>query len=202
MEDYKVIINDADEEIDEEELRRLIDEALNKTTTIQEIIAVKKQELQETKEMYSELKTDFRKTKSILKKLIIRLRVSSVILTYYTGTAMLMGLSNSKEDFINIKKYIKENVKGIKEDLKLIDSLEKAFRSLTKYNIADKLEEIAEILIHLVNKTTLREKSTAKKMYELSSKLKGFNMIPSTLEERQIEETDLEIKKLTMELGL
>ncbi len=202
MEDYKVIINDADEEIDEEELRRLIDEALNKTTTIQEIIAVKEQELQETKEMYSELKTDFRKTKSILKKLIIRLRVSSVILTYYTGTAMLMGLSNSKEDFINIKKYIKENVKGIKEDLKLIDSLEKAFRSLTKYNIADKLEEIAEILIHLVNKTTLREKSTAKKMYELSSKLKGFNMIPSTLEERQIEETDVEIKKLTMELGL
>lgn len=202
MEDYKVIINDTDEEIDEEELRRLIDEALNKTTTIQEIIAVKKQELQETKEMYSELKTDFRKTKSILKKLIIRLRISSVILTYYTGTAMLMGLSNSKEDFINIKKYIKENVKGIKEDLKLIDSLEKAFRSLTKYNIADKLEEIAEILIHLVNKTTLREKSTAKKMYELSSKLKGFNMIPSTLEERQIEETDLEIKKLTMELGL
>ncbi len=202
MEDYKVIINDTDEEIDEEELRRLIDEALNKTTTIQEIIAVKEQELQETKEMYSELKTDFRKTKSILKKLIIRLRVSSVILTYYTGTAMLMGLSNSKEDFINIKKYIKENVKGIKEDLKLIDSLEKAFRSLTKYNIADKLEEIAEILIHLVNKTTLREKSTAKKMYELSSKLKGFNMIPSTLEERQIEETDVEIKKLTMELGL
>ena len=202
MEDYKVIINDTDEEIDEEELRRLIDEALNKTTTIQEIIAVKKQELQETKEMYSELKTDFRKTKSILKKLIIRLRISSVILTYYTGTAMLMGLSNSKEDFINIKKYIKENVKGIKEDLKLIDSLEKAFRSLTKYNIADKLEEIAEILIHLVNKTTLREKSTAKKMYELSSKLKGFNMIPSTLEERQIEETDDEIKKLTMELGL
>ena len=202
MEDYKVIINDTDEEIDEEELRRLIDEALNKTTTIQEIIAVKKQELQETKEMYSELKTDFRKTKSILKKLIIRLRISSVILTYYTVTAMLMGLSNSKEDFINIKKYIKENVKGIKEDLKLIDSLEKAFRSLTKYNIADKLEEIAEILIHLVNKTTLREKSTATKMYELSSKLKGFNMIPSTLEERQIEETDLEIKKLTMELGL
>lgn len=202
MEDYKVIINDTDEEIDEEELRRLIDEALNKTTTIQEIIAVKEQELQETKEMYSELKTDFRKTKSILKKLIIRLRVSSVILTYYTGTAMLMGLSNSKEDFINIKKYIKENVKGIKEDLKLIDSLEKAFRSLTKYNIADKLEEIAEILIHLVNETTLREKSTAKKMYELSSKLKGFNMIPSTLEERQIEETDVEIKKLTMELGL
>lgn len=202
MEDYKVIINDTDEEIDEEELRRLIDEALNKTTTIQEIIAVKEQELQEIKEMYSELKTDFRKTKSILKKLIIRLRVSSVILTYYTGTAMLMGLSNSKEDFINIKKYIKENVKGIKEDLKLIDSLEKAFRSLTKYNIADKLEEIAEILIHLVNKTTLREKSTAKKMYELSSKLKGFNMIPSTLEERQIEETDDEIKKLTMELGL
>lgn len=202
MEDYKVIINDTNEEIDEEELRRLIDEALNKTTTIQEIIAVKEQELQETKEMYSELKTDFRKTKSILKKLIIRLRVSSVILTYYTGTAMLMGLSNSKEDFINIKKYIKENVKGIKEDLKLIDSLEKAFRSLTKYNIADKLEEIAEILIHLVNKTTLREKSTAKKMYELSSKLKGFNMIPSTLEERQIEETDDEIKKLTMELGL
>ena len=202
MEDYKVIINDTDEEIDEEELRRLIDEALNKTTTIQEIIAVKEQEIQETKEMYSELKTDFRKTKSILKKLIIRLRVSSVILTYYTGTAMLMGLSNSKEDFINIKKYIKENVKGIKEDLKLIDSLEKAFRSLTKYNIADKLEEIAEILIHLVNKTTLREKSTAKKMYELSSKLKGFNMIPSTFEERQIEETDDEIKKLTMELGL
>lgn len=202
MEDYKVIINDTNEEIDEEELRRLIDEALNKTTTIQEIIAVKEQELQETKEMYSELKTDFRKTKSILKKLIIRLRVSSVILTYYSGTAMLMGLSNSKEDFINIKKYIKENVKGIKEDLKLIDSLEKAFRSLTKYNIADKLEEIAEILIHLVNKTTLREKSTAKKMYELSSKLKGFNMIPSTLEERQIEETDVEIKKLTMELGL
>lgn len=202
MEDYKVIINDTNEEIDEEELRRLIDEALNKTTTIQEIIAVKEQELQETKEMYSELKTDFRKTKSILKKLIIRLRISSVILTYYTGTAMLMGLSNSKEDFINIKKYIKENVKGIKEDLKLIDSLEKAFRSLTKYNIADKLEEIAEILIHLVNKTTLREKSTAKKMYELSSKLKGFNMIPSTLEERQIEETDDEIKKLTMELGL
>ncbi len=202
MEDYKVIINDTDEEIDEEELRRLIDETLNKTTTIQEIIAVKEQELQEIKEMYSELKTDFRKTKSILKKLIIRLRVSSVILTYYTGTAMLMGLSNSKEDFINIKKYIKENVKGIKEDLKLIDSLEKAFRSLTKYNIADKLEEIAEILIHLVNKTTLREKSTAKKMYELSSKLKGFNMMPSTLEERQIEETDVEIKKLTMELGL
>lgn len=202
MEDYKVIINDTSEEIDEEELRRLIDEALNKTTTIQEIIAVKEQELQETKEMYSELNSDFRKTKSILKKLIIRLRVSSVILTYYTGTAMLMGLSNSKEDFINIKKYIKENVKGIKEDLKLIDSLEKAFRSLTKYNIADKLEEIAEILIHLVNKTTLREKSTAKKMYELSSKLKGFNMIPSTLEERQIEETDVEIKKLTMELGL
>lgn len=202
MEDYKVIINDTNEEIDEEELRRLIDEALNKTTTIQEIIAVKEQELQETKEMYSELNSDFRKTKSILKKLIIRLRVSSVILTYYTGTAMLMGLSNSKEDFINIKKYIKENVKGIKEDLKLIDSLEKAFRSLTKYNIADKLEEIAEILIHLVNKTTLREKSTAKKMYELSSKLKGFNMIPSTLEERQIEETNVEIKKLTMELGL
>lgn len=202
MEDYKVIINDTNEEIDEEELRRLIDEALNKTTTIQEIIAVKEQELQEIKEMYSELKTDFRKTKSILKKLIIRLRISSVILTYYSGTAMLMGLSNSKEDFINIKKYIKENVKGIKEDLKLIDSLEKAFRSLTKYNIADKLEEIAEILIHLVNKTTLREKSTAKKMYELSSKLKGFNMIPSTLEERQIEETDDEIKKLTMELGL
>lgn len=202
MEDYKVIINDTNEEIDEEELRRLIDEALNKTTTIQEIIAVKEQELQETKEMYSELNSDFRKTKSILKKLIIRLRISSVILTYYSGTAMLMGLSNSKEDFINIKKYIKENVKGIKEDLKLIDSLEKAFRSLTKYNIADKLEEIAEILIHLVNKTTLREKSTAKKMYELSSKLKGFNMIPSTLEERQIEETDVEIKKLTMELGL
>ena len=202
MEDYKVIINDTDEEIDEEELRRLIDEALNKTTTIQEIIAVKEQELQETKEMYSELKTDFRKTKSILKKLIIRLRVSSVILTYYTGTAMLMGLSNSKEDFINIKKYIKENVKGLKEDLKLIDILEKAFRSLTKYNITEKIKEIAEILIHLVNKSTLREKSTAKKMYELSSKLKGFNMIPSTLEERQIEETDDEIKKLTMELGL
>lgn len=202
MEDYKVIINDTDEEINEEELRRLIDEALNKTTTIQEIITEKEQELEEIKEMYSELNSDFRKTKSILKKLIIRLRVSSVILTYYTGTAMLMGLSNSRDDFINIKKYIKENVKGIKEDLKLIDSLEKAFRSLTKYNIAEKLEEIAEILIHLVNKTTLREKSTAKKMYELSSKLKGFNMIPSTLEERQIEETDDEIKKLTMELGL
>ena len=73
-EEYKVIVTNTDEEIKGEELKRLIEEALSKTETIEEILKAKEEELKETKLIYKELKNDFRKTREILKELIMRIR--------------------------------------------------------------------------------------------------------------------------------
>lgn len=51
-EEYKVIVTNTDEEIKGEELKRLIDEALSKTETIEEILKAKEEELKETKAIY------------------------------------------------------------------------------------------------------------------------------------------------------
>ena len=53
-EEYKVIVTNTDEEIKGEELKRLIDEALSKTETIEEILKAKEEELKETKIIYKE----------------------------------------------------------------------------------------------------------------------------------------------------
>ena len=79
-EEYKVIVTNTDEEIKGEELKRLIEEALSKTETIEEILKAKEEELKETKLIYKELKNDFRKTREILKELIMRIRFSSIVL--------------------------------------------------------------------------------------------------------------------------
>lgn len=55
-EEYKVIVTNTDEEIKGEELKRLIEEALSKTETIEEILKAKEEELKETKAIYKELK--------------------------------------------------------------------------------------------------------------------------------------------------
>ena len=62
-EEYKVIVTNTDEEIKGEELKRLIDEALSKTETIEEILKAKEEELKETKAIYKELRSDFKKTR-------------------------------------------------------------------------------------------------------------------------------------------
>lgn len=79
-EEYKVIVTNTDEEIKGEELKRLIEEALSKTETIEEILKAKEEELKETKAIYKELRSDFRKTREILKELIMRIRFSSIVL--------------------------------------------------------------------------------------------------------------------------
>ena len=79
-EEYKVIVTNTDEEIKGEELKRLIEEALSKTETIEEILKAKEEELKETKAIYKELRSDFKKTREILKELIMRIRFSSIVL--------------------------------------------------------------------------------------------------------------------------
>lgn len=201
-EEYKVIVTDTDEEIKEEELKKLIDEALNKTETIEEVLKAKEEELKETKAIYKELRSNFRKTREILKELIIRLKLSSIVLRIEQGGSILLGLEIAPSEFNSIIDDMKLNIKELKADLKFLKVLEKAFKSLTKYNIYEKMYDITDLLILYYERSQLREKILTTKINTLSARVRGINMQPNSREEKDIEEKDSEIKRLTMELGL
>lgn len=201
-EEYKVIVTNTDEEIKEEELKRLIDEALSKTETIEEILKAKEEELKETKLIYKELKNDFRKTREILKELIMRIRFSSIVLRIEQSGSVLFGSCVDPSEFDAIIDDMKLCIKELKADLKFLKVLEKAFKSLTKYNIYEKMYDITDLLTLYYQKSNLREKILVKKINILSAKVKGFNMQSHSSEEKDIEEKDNEIMRLTMELGL
>lgn len=201
-EEYKVIVTDTDEEIKEEELKKLIDEALNKTETIEEVLKAKEEELKETKAIYKELRSNFRKTREILKELIIRLKLSSIVLRIEQGGSILLGLEIAPSEFNSIIDDMKLNIKELKADLKFLKVLEKAFKSLTKYNIYEKMYDITDLLILYYERSQLREKILTTKINTLSARVRGINMQPNNREEKDIEEKDSEIKRLTMELGL
>lgn len=201
-EEYKVIVTNTDEEIKEEELKRLIDEALNKTETIEEVLKAKEEELKETKAIYKELRSNFRKTREILKELIIRLKLSSIVLRIEQGGSILLGLEIAPSEFNSIIDDMKLNIKELKADLKFLKVLEKAFKSLTKYNIYEKMYDITDLLILYYERSQLREKILTTKINVLSARVRGINMQTNNREEKDIEEKDSEIKRLTMELGL
>ena len=201
-EEYKVIVTNTDEEVKGEELKRLIDEALNKTETIEEILKAKEEELKETKLIYKELKNDFRKTREILKELIMRIRFSSIILRIEQSGSVLFGSCVDPSEFDVIIDDMKLYIKELKTDLKFLKVLEKAFKSLTKYNIYEKMYDITDLLILYYERSQLREKILTTKINTLSARVRGINMQPNNREEKDIEEKDSEIKRLTMELGL
>lgn len=200
--EYKVIVTNTDEEIKEEELKRLIDEALNKTETIEEILKAKEEELKETKLIYKELKNDFRKTREILKELIMRIRFSSIILRIEQSGSVLFGSCVDPSEFDVIIDDMKLYIKELKTDLKFLKVLEKAFKSLTKYNVYEKMYDITDLLVLYYERSQLREKILTTKINTLSARVRGINMQPNNREEKDIEEKDSEIKRLTMELGL
>ena len=201
-EEYKVIVTNTDEEIKGEELKRLIDEALSKTETIEEILKAKEEELKETKLIYKELKNDFRKTREILKELIMRIRFSSIVLRIEQSGSVLFGSCVDPSEFDVIIDDMKLYIKELKTDLKFLKVLEKAFKSLTKYNIYEKMYDITDLLILYYERSQLREKILTTKINTLSARVRGINMQPNNREEKDIEEKDSEIKRLTMELGL
>ena len=201
-EEYKVIVTNADEEVKGEELKRLIDEALNKTETIEEILKAKEEELKETKLIYKELKNDFRKTREILKELIMRIRFSSIILRIEQSGSVLFGSCVDPSEFDVIIDDMKLYIKELKTDLKFLKVLEKAFKSLTKYNVYEKMYDITDLLVLYYERSQLKEKLLTTKINILSARVRGINMQPNNREEKDIEEKDSEIKRLTMELGL
>lgn len=201
-EEYKVIVTNTDEEIKGEELKRLIDEALSKTETIEEILKAKEEELKETKLIYKELKNDFRKTREILKELIMRIRFSSIVLRIEQSGSVLFGSCVDSSEFDVIIDDMKLYIKELKTDLKFLKVLEKAFKSLTKYNVYEKMYDITDLLVLYYERSQLKEKLLTTKINILSARVRGFNMQSHSSEENDIEEKNSEIKRLTMELGL
>lgn len=201
-EEYKVIVTNTDEEIKGEELKRLIEEALSKTETIEEILKAKEEELKETKAIYKELKNDFRKTREILKELIMRIRFSSIVLRIEQSGSVLFGSCVDPSEFDAIIDDMKLCIKELKADLKFLRVLEKAFKSLTKYNVYEKMYDITDLLVLYYERSQLKEKLLTTKINVLSARVRGFNMQSHSSEEKDIEEKSSEIKRLTMELGL
>lgn len=201
-EGYKIIVTDADEDINSETLKKLIDEALNKTETIEEVLKEKEEELKYLKGLYKELSNDFKRTREIIKELIIRLKFSSIALRIEQSGSILFGLDVDPNEFDMIINDMKQNVKELRNDLRFLSTLEKAFRKLSKYNTVEKMNDITDLLTLYYQKSNLREKILVKKINILSAKVKGFNMQSHSSEEKDIEEKSSEIKRLTMELGL
>lgn len=201
-EGYKIIVTDADEDINSETLKKLIDEALNKTETIEEVLKEKEEELKYLKGLYKELSNDFKRTREIIKELIIRLKFSSIALIIEQSGSILFGLDVDPNEFDMIINDMKQNVKELRNDLRFLSTLEKAFRKLSKYNTVEKMNDITDLLTLYYQKSNLREKILVKKINILSAKVKGFNMQSHSSEEKDIEEKNGEIKRLTMELGL
>lgn len=201
-EGYKIIVTDADEDINSETLKKLIDEALNKTETIEEVLKEKEEELKYLKGLYKELSNDFKRTREIIKELIIRLKFSSIALRIEQSGSILFGLDIDPNEFDMIINDMKQNVKELRNDLRFLSTLEKAFRKLSKYNTVEKMNDITDLLTLYYQKSNLREKILVKKINILSAKVKGFNMQSHSSEEKDIEEKDNEIMRLTMELGL
>lgn len=201
-EGYKIIVTDADEDINSETLKKLIDEALNKTETIEEVLKEKEEELKYLKGLYKELSNDFKRTREIIKELIIRLKFSSIALRIEQSGSILFGLDVDPNEFDMIINDMKQNVKELRNDLRFLSTLEKAFRKLSKYNTVEKMNDITDLLTLYYQKSNLREKILVKKINILSAKVKGFNMQSHSSEEKDIEEKDNEIMRLTMELGL
>lgn len=201
-EEYKVIVTNTDEEIKGEELKRLIEEALSKTETIEEILKAKEEELKETKAIYKELRSDFRKTREILKELIMRIRFSSIVLRIEQSGSVLFGSCVDPSEFDAIIDDMKLCTKELKADLKFLKVLEKAFKSLTKYNVYEKMYDITDLLVLYYERSQLKEKLLTTKINVLSARVRGFNMQSHSSEEKDIEEKSSEIKRLTMELGL
>lgn len=201
-EEYKVIVTNTDEEIKGEELKRLIDEALSKTETIEEILKAKEEELKETKAIYKELRSDFKKTREILKELIMRIRFSSIVLRIEQSGSVLFGSCVDSSEFDVIIDDMKLCIKELKADLKFLRVLEKAFKSLTKYNVYEKMYDITDLLVLYYERSQLKEKLLTTKINVLSARVRGFNMQSHSSEEKDIEEKSSEIKRLTMELGL
>ena len=201
-EGYKIIVTDADEDINSETLKKLIDEALNKTETIEEVLKEKEEELKYLKGLYKELSNDFKRTREIIKELIIRLKFSSIALRIEQSGSILFGLDVDPNEFDMIINDMKQNVKELRNDLRFLSTLEKAFRKLSKYNTVEKMNDITDLLTLYYQKSNLREKILVKKINILSAKVKGFNMQSHSSEEKDIEEKDNEIMRLIMELGL
>ena len=201
-EEYKVIVTNTDEEIKGEELKRLIEEALSKTETIEEILKAKEEELKETKAIYKELRSDFKKTREILKELIMRIRFSSIVLRIEQSGSVLFGSCVDSSEFDVIIDDMKLCIKELKADLKFLRVLEKAFKSLTKYNVYEKMYDITDLLVLYYERSQLKEKLLTTKINVLSARVKGINMQSHSSEEKDIEEKSSEIKRLTMELGL
>ena len=80
--------------------------------------------------------------------------------------------------------------------------LEKAFKSLTKYNVYEKMYDITDLLVLYYERSQLKEKLLTTKINVLSARVRGFNMQSHSSEEKDIEEKSSEIKRLTMKLGL
>ena len=201
-EEYKVIVTNTDEEIKGEELKRLIEEALSKTETIEEILKAKEEELKETKLIYKELRSDFRKTREILKELIMRIRFSSIVLRIEQSGSVLFGSCVDLSECGVIIDDMKLCIKELKADLKFLRVLEKAFKSLTKYNVYEKMYDITDLLVLYYERSQLKEKLLTTKINVLSARVKGINMQSHSSEEKDIEEKSSEIMRLTMELGL
>lgn len=201
-EEYNVIVTNTDEEIKGEELKRLIEEALSKTETIEEILKAKEEELKETKAIYKELRSDFKKTREILKELIMRIRFSSIVLRIEQSGSVLFGSCVDPSEFDVIIDDMKLCIKELKADLKFLRVLEKAFKSLTKYNVYEKMYDITDLLVLYYERSQLKEKLLTTKINVLSARVKGINMQSHSSEEKDIEEKSSEIMRLTMELGL
>lgn len=208
MDELKELINktvyesNAIEEISIDELRELINEALHESDTIEDVIRLKEEELKEIKEVYSTIKRYFKDTKEILRTIMLRLRFASILLKIEQGGAILYNARVDINEFDIIISDMNKNIKEIKEDLKFINKLRKAFNSLTKYNIEDKMEEITCLLTLYYEKTVLREGVITTKITVLSSRLKGINMISHNKEEKELNEKEEEIKKLKLNLGI
>jgi len=133
---------------------------------------------------------------------IMRIRFSSIVLRIEQSGSVLFGSCVDPSEFDVIIDDMKLCIKELKADLKFLRVLEKAFKSLTKYNVYEKMYDITDLLVLYYERSQLKEKLLTTKINVLSARVRGFNMQSHSNEEKDIEEKSSEIKRLTMELGL
>ena len=188
-------------ELNNEELRQMIIDEMNKTYTIKDAIESQIEEREMIKESFSDIKQTYKTTSECRRAAIKSLNILRLRLLLHSLYANIFN--NYVSDLLsNINNKTNDIKRDFKKEKYILVELKKAIDLLEEYNTIICNYEISNVLVLLLEKYQLMLVDVLNELEIYNCAIRGINYLPASNYDTRLQLINDEIEKSLNDLGL
>ncbi len=186
---------------DQEELKRLIKEELEKTQTIEEALEEKNREEALINESFDNAWNNYHAVSTIRHEAIKNMNKAKIriVVINFISAIINNGVNNELEHIIS---FINDATKELKEQSTIMSKINIALEKLQAHRVAACNYDICELLSYLYDKDAAIYHRVVDEIGRASTRINGINTMYDDKHDIKIDELNEKISSMTLKLGL